>query len=92
MTSELLEAPGESGERVLAEHGGSVAGPEQPAGGDGEQGAKKDKPARRAGRPGLPGLGAIQGNFDRHDASVPIGAGDRDRTDDIQLGKLTFYH
>ena len=21
-----------------------------------------------------------------------IGAGDRDRTDDIQLGKLTFYH
>lgn len=22
----------------------------------------------------------------------PSGAGDRDRTDDIQLGKLTFYH
>jgi hypothetical protein len=21
-----------------------------------------------------------------------FGAGDRDRTDDIQLGKLTFYH
>lgn len=21
-----------------------------------------------------------------------VGAGDRDRTDDIQLGKLTFYH
>jgi len=21
-----------------------------------------------------------------------LGAGDRDRTDDIQLGKLTFYH
>ena len=24
--------------------------------------------------------------------STRIGAGDRDRTDDIQLGKLTFYH
>jgi hypothetical protein len=23
---------------------------------------------------------------------MEIGAGDRDRTDDIQLGKLTFYH
>ncbi len=26
------------------------------------------------------------------EASREIGAGDRDRTDDIQLGKLTFYH
>ena len=23
---------------------------------------------------------------------LSVGAGDRDRTDDIQLGKLTFYH
>jgi hypothetical protein len=35
---------------------------------------------------------------DRGSASKPLsileksGAGDRDRTDDIQLGKLTFYH
>jgi hypothetical protein len=26
------------------------------------------------------------------DGQAEIGAGDRDRTDDIQLGKLTFYH
>jgi hypothetical protein len=25
-------------------------------------------------------------------AQERLGAGDRDRTDDIQLGKLTFYH
>ena len=26
------------------------------------------------------------------DRELSVGAGDRDRTDDIQLGKLTFYH
>jgi hypothetical protein len=26
------------------------------------------------------------------DFGLGVGAGDRDRTDDIQLGKLTFYH
>ena len=33
-----------------------------------------------------------QGTMNRSISKKLVGAGDRDRTDDIQLGKLTFYH
>ena len=35
---------------------------------------------------------AVQGAIKRILYKDLSGAGDRDRTDDIQLGKLTFYH
>ena len=35
---------------------------------------------------------AVEGARKRSRLRELVGAGDRDRTDDIQLGKLTFYH
>ncbi len=37
-------------------------------------------------------LGAPEKKGEQLLKSGEFGAGDRDRTDDIQLGKLTFYH